>query len=145
VEEGYTYDSSRFPIARRGYGTASCDRRPHTLHTPSGPLAEYPPATWLVAGQRIPVAGGGWFRQLPLSVIRRGLAAVLHDDMPAVFYIHPWEIDPGQPRLPVGMVTTLRHYRGLAAAEGRLRELLSTWRFTSFRELRQVAVAGAVA
>jgi polysaccharide deacetylase family protein (PEP-CTERM system associated) len=136
VEEGYLYDSSRFPIARRGYGTASGERRPHTLPTPSGPLAEYPPATWLLAGQRVPVAGGGWFRQLPLSVIRRGLAAVLREGMPAVFYIHPWEIDPGQPRLPVGLVTSLRHYRGLTTAEARLRALLGTWRFTSFRALR---------
>lgn len=145
VEEGYTYDSSRFPIVRRGYGTASGDRRPHTLHTDAGPLAEYPPATWLLAGQRVPVAGGGWFRQLPLGVIRRGLAAVLREGMPAVFYIHPWEIDPGQPRLPVGLVTTLRHYRGLSAAEARLRALLGTWRFTSFRALQQGAPTGVAA
>lgn len=145
VEEGYAYDSSRFPIARRGYGSANGERRPHILHTASGPLAEYPPATWLLAGQRVPVAGGGWFRQLPLGVIRRGLAAVLREGMPAVFYIHPWEIDPGQPRLPVGIVTTLRHYRGLAAAEARLRSLLGTWRFTSIRALQQSAPAGVAA
>ncbi len=135
VEEGHTYDSSRFPIARRGYGSASGRRDPHVLHTASGPLDEYPPAVWLFAGRRVPVAGGGWFRQLPLSIIRHGLGAVLRDGMPAVFYIHPWEIDPAQPRLPVGMVTRIRHYRGLSAAEARLRDLLSTWRFQSFRQL----------
>jgi polysaccharide deacetylase family protein (PEP-CTERM system associated) len=135
VEEGYTYDSSRFPIARRGYGAAGGRRDPHMLSTAAGPLAEYPPAVWLVAGQRVPVAGGGWFRQLPIAIIRRGLAAVLHERMPAVFYIHPWEIDPAQPRLPVGMVTRIRHYRGLHAAEARLRDLLSTWRFQSFAQL----------
>jgi polysaccharide deacetylase family protein (PEP-CTERM system associated) len=135
VEEGYRYDSSRFPIARRGYGTASGDHAPHLIHTPSGPLAEYPPAVWRVAGQRVPVAGGGWFRQLPLPVIRRGLAAVLAEGMPAVFYIHPWEIDPDQPRLAVDLLTRVRHYRGLEAAERRLRSLLATWRFESFERL----------
>jgi len=139
VEEGYTYDSSRFPIARRGYGTASGRKDPHWLHTESGPLAEYPPAVWEVAGARVPVAGGGWFRQLPLWVIQRGLQAVLQSGRPAVFYIHPWEVDPGQPRLPVGMLTRVRHYRGLGAAEDRLRTLLRTWRFGSFQELMQTS------
>lgn len=133
VEEGYRYDSSRFPIARRGYGTASGRCDPHMLDTASGPLAEYPPAVWEVLGARVPVAGGGWFRQLPLWVIRQGLGAVLRTGRPAVFYIHPWEIDPGQPRLAVGTITTIRHYRGLSAAESRLRTLLRTWRFTSFQ------------
>ena len=137
VEEGYTYDSSRFPIARRGYGTASGQKDPHWLHTESGALAEYPPAVWEVAGARVPVAGGGWFRQLPLWVIQRGLGAVLASGQPAVFYIHPWEVDPGQPRLPVGTLTRIRHYRGLRAAEDRLRTLLRTWRFGSFEELMQ--------
>lgn len=137
VEEGHRYDSSRFPIARRGYGSALADRRPHVLHTDSGPLMEYPPAVWLLGGQRVPVAGGGWFRQLPLPVIRKGLGAVLASGMPAVFYIHPWEIDPDQPRLSVKFLTRVRHYRGLAAAESRLRTLLGSWRFTSFAGLMQ--------
>ncbi len=135
VEEGYTYDSSRFPIARRGYGTASGRCDPHILETEAGPLAEYPPAVWKVLGARVPVAGGGWFRQLPLWVIQRGLGAVLRTGQPAVFYIHPWEIDPDQPRLAVGTLTTIRHYRGLRVAESRLRTLLCTWRFTSFQHL----------
>lgn len=145
VEEGYTYDSSRFPIARKGYGTASGQRQPHVIQTASGPLHEYPPAVWMVGGQRVPVAGGGWFRQLPLAVIRRGLGAVLSSGMPAVFYIHPWEIDPGQPRLPVSLVTRVRHYRGLDAAESRLRSLLNTWRFESFAGLMGARAAAVSA
>ena len=135
VEEGYQYDSSRFPIARRGYGTASGRCDPHWLDTAAGPLLEYPPAVWELLGARIPVAGGGWFRQLPLWIIKRGLGAVLRSGQPAVFYIHPWEIDPDQPRLAVGAITTIRHYRGLRSAESRLRSLLSTWKFTSFHQL----------
>lgn len=139
VEEGYQYDSSRFPIARRGYGSAHAATTPHIIETPSGPLREYPPAVWNVMGVRVPVAGGGWFRQLPLGVIRRGLAASLAQGVPAVFYIHPWEIDPGQPRLPVSSVTRIRHYRGLAAAESRLRSLLSRFSFRSFAQLEAAA------
>lgn len=135
VEEGYVYDSSRFPIARRGYGTASGDHTPHVLTTEAGPLNEYPPAVWPVAGIKVPVAGGGWFRQLPAWVIHRGLSAVLEGGQPAVFYIHPWEIDPGQPRLSVGMLTRVRHYRGLAACDARLATLMRTFPFVSFRDL----------
>lgn len=137
VEEGYSYDSSRFPIARRGYGTAVGEAIPHYLNTASGPLAEYPPAVWNVAGLRVPVAGGGWFRQLPLPVILQGLGAVLKSGYPAVFYIHPWELDAQQPRIPVPILTRIRHYRGLAKSEDRLRRLLQTWNFTSFQELMQ--------
>lgn len=135
VEEGYTYDSSRFPIARSGYGTASGESIPHFLQTTAGPLAEYPPAVWNVGGLRVPVAGGGWFRQLPLPVIAHGLDAILASGRPAVFYIHPWEVDPGQPRLPVGFITHIRHYRGLASASGRLRTLLESRKFRSFQHL----------
>ena len=135
VEEGYRYDSSRFPISRAGYGTATGQRGPHMIATPAGDLMEFPPAVWIVGGQRIPVAGGGWFRQLPLAVIRHGLSAVMADGLPAVFYIHPWEIDPGQPKMNVGWVTRVRHYRGLSQAEARLRSLLGTWRFEALDSL----------
>lgn len=138
VEEGHLYDSSRFPIARRGYGTASGEAIPHYLHTASGPLAEYPPAVWNVGRLRVPVAGGGWFRQLPLPIIRHGLGAVLASGHPAVFYIHPWEVDPGQPRMPVDLVTRIRHYRGLSNAGRRLRALLHTWTFTSFQQIMRI-------
>lgn len=135
VEEGYQYDSSRFPIARPGYGTASGARVPHVLHTEAGALHEYPPAVWPVAGVQVPVAGGGWFRQFPAWLIHRGLDAVLQSGQPAVFYLHPWEVDPGQPRLPVGLLTRVRHYRGLGACEERLRALLQRFEFTSFHQL----------
>ena len=139
VEEGYEYDSSRFPISRRGYGAANALREPHLLHTSAGPLREYPPAVWPVAGVRVPVAGGGWFRQLPLGIIQRGLDAVLREGIPAVFYIHPWEIDPDQPRLSVPLLTRIRHYRGLDRASQRLSTLLARYRFQSFAQLESVS------
>lgn len=135
VETGHAYDSSRFPIRRSGYGAAHGLRSPYVISTKSGPLQEYPPAVWSALGMRVPVAGGGWFRQLPLPVISRGLSAVLAEGIPAVFYIHPWEIDPDQPRLPVPALTRIRHYRGLAQAEDRLHQLLSRFRFRSIAQL----------
>lgn len=135
VETGHTYDSSRFPIARKGYGSAVGARFPYYLDTDSGPLAEYPPAVWDAWGARIPVAGGGWFRQFPSWVTNAGLAAVLREGQPAVFYLHPWEVDPGQPRLSVGLLTRIRHYRGLAACERQLSALLRHHSFTSFAGL----------
>lgn len=139
VEEGHAYDSSRFPISRPGYGTAKGARVPHVLHTTSGPLMEYPPAVWPVAGLQIPVAGGGWFRQFPDWVIQSGLSAVMESEQPAVFYIHPWEIDPDQPRIPVGILTRIRHYRGLTTCASRLTALLRRYPFRSFRDLQASA------
>jgi polysaccharide deacetylase family protein (PEP-CTERM system associated) len=144
VEEGYRYDSSRFPIARPGYGTASGSRIPHVIHTDAGPLFEYPPAVWPVAGVNVPVAGGGWFRQFPRWVIERGLAQVLQEGQPAVFYLHPWEVDPEQPRLPVGPLTRVRHYRGLHACADRLRLLMQRFAFRSIRSFESAPVTSAV-
>ena len=144
VEEGYTYDSSRFPITRPGYGTASGAREPHVLATEAGPLHEYPPAVWPVAGINVPVAGGGWFRQFPRWVIERGLAQVLREGQPAVFYLHPWEVDPGQPRLPVGPLTRIRHYRGLHECADRLRRLMRRFAFRSIRSFESAPATTAV-
>ncbi|MBL0937513.1 MAG: DUF3473 domain-containing protein [Gemmatimonadaceae bacterium] len=135
VEEGHTYDSSRFPISRPGYGTASGERAPHVLQTEAGPLHEYPPAVVSVAGQQVPVAGGGWFRQFPAWVTTSGLSRVLREGRPAVFYLHPWEVDPTQPRLPVGAVTRIRHYRGLDVCADRLEQLMRRFAFQSFQNL----------
>lgn len=143
VEEGYTYDSSRFPITRPGYGTSVGVREPHVLITDAGPLHEYPPAVWPVAGVNVPVAGGGWFRQFPRWVIERGLTQVLRGGQPAVFYLHPWELDPDQPRLPVGALTRVRHYRGLHTCADRLRHLMRRFAFRSVRALADAPMSPA--
>jgi hypothetical protein len=78
----------------------------------------------------LPVAGGGYFRLLPYRWTRWGIARVNRlEQRPVVFYLHPWEIDPGQPRLPAGRLGEFRHYRNLAETEGRLRQLLEDFRF----------------
>jgi polysaccharide deacetylase family protein (PEP-CTERM system associated) len=134
LEEGYTYDSSLFPIRRPDYGYPASPVIPHEIRRPSGVLLEIPMATARVFGMRIPAAGGGYLRQLPYALIQRAARDAVARRRPGMFYIHPWEVDPGQPRLPVGVVTRLRHYGGLEKTLGHLERLLTEFRFTSVAE-----------
>jgi hypothetical protein len=84
----------------------------------------------------LPVAGGGYFRLLPYWWTRWGIARLNGvEGQPAVFYLHPWEIDPDQPRIPAGVVSRFRHYRNLDKTEARLRRLLGDFRFSSLQRL----------
>lgn len=144
LEEGFEYDSSRFPIHRPGYGSPGTPLVPHVIERTAGRLLEVPLATATYFGWRVPSAGGGYLRQLPLAVIRRGFCQATARGVPAMFYIHPWELDPQQPRLEVPPLTRLRHYRGLASTEERLERLLAEFRFTSVEERMSDSVfAGA--
>ena len=129
IEEGYCYDSSLFPILRRGYGYRTARRTPHVIERDSGQLYEFPLATTRILNCSIPAAGGGYLRQFPLSLIRRAFRQATERREPATFYIHPWEIDPGQPRLPVSQLTRIRHYRGLNETLPRIERLLEEFRF----------------
>jgi polysaccharide deacetylase family protein (PEP-CTERM system associated) len=131
LEEGYTYDSSLFPIRRPDYGYPASPVIPHEIRRPSGVLLEIPMATARVFGMRIPAAGGGYLRQLPYALIQRAARDAVARRRPGMFYIHPWEVDPGQPRFPVGMLTRMRHYGGLEKTLGHLERLLTEFRFTS--------------
>ena len=131
LEEGYTYDSSLFPIRRPDYGYPSAPTRPHEIIRPSGTLLEIPLATVNLFGVRVPAAGGGYLRQLPYALTRAAARQASRRKHPGMFYIHPWEIDPGQPRLPVDWVTRVRHYRGLGHTLGRLERFLSEFRVIS--------------
>jgi len=129
IEEGYRYDSSLFPIRRRGYGYPSAQRGPHIIERPRGLLAEFPLATASFLGYPIPAAGGGYLRQFPIGIIRRAFREASERCEPATFYIHPWEMDPGQPRLPVSVLNRVRHYRGLADTASRIDALLRDFSF----------------
>lgn len=131
LEEGYRYDSSLFPIRRRGYGYPAAQRVPHMLPRQAGWLAEFPLATTSILAYPVPAAGGGYLRQFPYAVIRRAFREATERSQPATFYIHPWEIDPGQPRLPVSSLNRVRHYRGLEGTLGRIERLLAEFRFGS--------------
>jgi polysaccharide deacetylase family protein (PEP-CTERM system associated) len=130
LEEGYEYDASIFPIRHDRYGIPVSHRRPYLIQRQTGTLAEVPGTTTRVGPLNLPVAGGGYFRLLPYWWTRWGISRVNRLDRgPAIFYLHPWEIDPDQPRLPASWLGRLRHYRNLDRAESRLRRLLSDFRF----------------
>jgi len=131
LEEGYTYDSSLFPIRRPDYGYPSAPTGPHQITRPSGTLLEIPLATVEVFGMRLPAAGGGYLRQLPYALTRAAARQASERKLPGMFYIHPWEIDPDQPRLPVDWITRVRHYRRLGLTFARLERLFSEFRFIS--------------
>lgn len=133
VEEGYRYDSSLFPITRPGYGYSGGARDPHLLKTQAGPLVELPPSTLRRAGINLPAAGGAYFRLLPYALTRAALRESASRGVPGTFYVHPWEVDPEQPRLAVSWSTRTRHYGGLRRTVPRLKRLLEEFRFSSVR------------
>lgn len=139
IEEGYTYDSSLFPIARPGYGYAGGARDPHVLKSQAGTLLELPPATLRRAGLNVPAGGGAYFRLLPYGLTRAAFRDCARRGVPGTFYVHPWEVDPDQPRLDVSWSARTRHYGGLARTVPRLERLLAEFRFNSVRGAGTVA------
>jgi polysaccharide deacetylase family protein (PEP-CTERM system associated) len=129
IAAGYAYDSSLFPVRRRGYGYPDAIRVPHVIERAGGRISEFPLATTSFFGYPVPAAGGGYLRQFPLGILRRAFREATERRIPATFYIHPWEIDPGQPRLPVSPLTAVRHYRGLGTALARIDRIVSEFRF----------------
>jgi polysaccharide deacetylase family protein (PEP-CTERM system associated) len=125
-EAGYEYSSSVYPVRHDHYGMPDAPRFPHR---PNGDLGilELPPTTLPFFGRNLPAAGGGWFRLLPYEVSRWMLRRVnLEDQAPCMFYFHPWEVDPEQPRQTgLSAKTRFRHYVNLHRMPGRLRKLLN--------------------
>lgn len=141
IDLGFEYDSSIFPIRHDRYGIPGADPRPSRLTAPSGrTLAEFPLSAASYLGVRVPVSGGGYFRLLPYLVTRSGLRQINGSgERPFAFYLHPWEIDPQQPRVRVGWLSRFRHYTNLDRCESRLRRLLEEFRFASMREVLHCA------
>ncbi len=141
LEEGHRYDSSLFPVRRAGYGYDGGTRHPHWLERPAGRLAEFPPATLQVLGRTLPAAGGAYFRLLPYGLVRAALRGAARRGEPGTFYIHPWEWDPGQPRLDVPLLTRVRHYGGQAGVMARLERLLKEFAVAPIRDHPMLARA----
>jgi polysaccharide deacetylase family protein (PEP-CTERM system associated) len=133
-ELGFTYDSSIYPIHHDRYGMPGAPRGPFRFQTPSGPMTEFPITTFRLAGHNMPVGGGGYLRLLPRLYTRMGLKSVQTEGLPIVVYIHPWEVDAEQPRLPVSLKSRLRHYTNLSRTFDRLQHVLEEGNYTSFRE-----------
>jgi polysaccharide deacetylase family protein (PEP-CTERM system associated) len=123
VEAGYRYSSSVYPVQHDHYGMPDAPRFPY-LARPQ--LAEIPITTTRLFGRNLPAGGGGYFRFVPYAVSRWAIRRVNRiDQRPTIFYLHPWEIDPEQPRVPgTSLKTRFRHYVNLARTEPRLARLL---------------------
>ncbi len=130
-ELGFAYDSSIFPIRHDRYGIPDFPRFPHRVRGGEGDgLVEFPLTTARLLGRNLPVAGGGYLRLLPAAITHWGVRQVnRREGKPAILYLHPWEIDPAQPRQRVGWLTRIRHYHNLGRMEARLIGLLDRFRF----------------
>ncbi|MHB8773318.1 MAG: XrtA system polysaccharide deacetylase [Syntrophales bacterium] len=135
-EEGFSYDSSVFPIQHDIYGFPGFNRFSTVLRGESGgEILEIPPSTVRVLGRNIPVAGGGYLRLYPFSITEWAIRHLNDfEKEPAVVYLHPWEIDPGQPRMNGRLLSRFRHYVNLEKTESRLASLLGRFRFGPIRE-----------
>ena len=135
-EAGFRYDSSIFPIVHDRYGIPDAPRFPHRLKASrGGELVEFPMSTVMLLGRRVPVAGGGYFRIMPYALTRRALRRINREGQPAMVYLHPWELDPDQPRLPVGALTRFRHLVNVDKTEARLVRLLGDFAFAPAAEV----------
>ncbi|MDB5036167.1 MAG: polysaccharide deacetylase and domain protein [Chlorobi bacterium] len=130
-EMGIRYDSSVFPYAGHpDYGIVDA---PLDIHSHDNGIIEIPMSCAVVAGRRIPCGGGGYFRIMPYFMTRRLIDACHRDGRGVMFYIHPWELDPRQPRIASGRMDRFRHYQNLESVERKITMLLRDFRFTSIR------------
>lgn len=129
AENGYRYDSSVFPARHRHGGQPGAALGPRTISTPSGSVEEFPISVLPFLGRRLCLFGGGYFRVAPFALVRLGARSVLDSGRPLVLYLHPREIDPSQPRLPLGFTRSLRAYVNLHRTEPKLNQLLHEFSF----------------
>ncbi|ACL73466.1 polysaccharide deacetylase [Thioalkalivibrio sulfidiphilus HL-EbGr7] len=136
-EAGFEYDSSIFPVRHDRYGIPGAGRWPHEMTLNEGRrLVEFPLSTVRWAGMTLPMAGGGYFRLYPYALSRAGFRNINQGaGKPFVFYLHPWEVDPGQPRIKAKALSRFRHYNNLHRCESRLRRLLNDFRFAPMRDV----------
>ena len=134
VEEGFQYDSSIYPVVHDRYGIPNAERFPYVISCANGgSLCEFPLSTLRIMRTNIPIAGGGYFRLFPYEFTRWAIRKLNNDGRPAIVYIHPWEIDPSQPRLDGSVISRFRQYNNLDKTEKRLKALLRDFDFVPIR------------
>ena len=134
-EAGYRYDSSVWPGSRGHGGLPNARPVPHIITTKHGDLVEFPISMARTAGRQMYFFGGGYLRFFPYALIKSKVDQVLAEDRPVVFYLHPREIDPGQPRLPMSIKRRFMTYTGMRTTEPKLHALFRDFKFTTFAEL----------
>ncbi len=137
AETGFRYDSSIFPIVHDRYGIPDAPRFPHRRPaSDGGTIAEFPLSTVSSFRWRLPVAGGGYFRLVPYRLTAWAVRHLNQSErQPAIVYLHPWEMDPGQPRLGIGALANLRHSLNTQTTESKLRKLVREFRFAPVRDV----------
>lgn len=130
---GVDLDSSIQPVRHPDYGVGHAPTRPYRLLGSHGELLEFPPLTWDVFGKHLPVGGGGYLRLFPLALLRAGLRQKQALGAPGCLYLHPWEVDPQQPRQRLGGLRGFRHYVNLHRTFAKLDSLLCAFPFTTLR------------
>jgi FemAB-related protein (PEP-CTERM system-associated) len=137
LEEGFRYDSSTYPIVHDRYGHHGAPRFPFEIwRDGSERLVEFPIGTVRVLGWNMPIGGGGYFRLAPFSMTRMGISRVnATEHRPVMFYLHPWEIDPDQPRPGMARRHAFRHYVGVKKQAEKLARLLRCFHFTTARDV----------
>jgi polysaccharide deacetylase family protein (PEP-CTERM system associated) len=132
AEAGFSYDSSSFP-ASRGHGGMKTGRlAPYRKQTPAGELVEFPVSVAEVLGKRLCFFGGGYLRLFPYALIKRMSRVLLDQGRPVIFYVHPREIDPDHPRLPMSASRRFKTYVNLRTTEQKIRSLLAEFPVTTF-------------
>jgi polysaccharide deacetylase family protein (PEP-CTERM system associated) len=137
AEEGFHFDSSVFPVRHDLYGIPDAERFPSWQISQHGPrVFEFPPSTIRWGNHNFGVAGGGYLRLIPYGFTRWAIRNINEvENQPAMVYFHPWEIDPGQPKLRAGCRSMFRHYMNLSKMEGKIERLLQDFRFTTLSDV----------
>jgi polysaccharide deacetylase family protein (PEP-CTERM system associated) len=135
IEEGYRYDSSIYDRFRSSQGCRETRTGAYQLKTHAGTIFEVPPSTMSACGFQLPVAGGGYFRLFPYAASRMFLKSLEKQGSQLVMYLHPWELDPEQPRMDGPVLSKVRHYLNLGRTEQRLRWLLRDFSFAPINEV----------
>ena len=143
AEEGYRYSSSIYPVRHDLYGVPDAPRFPY--RPAAGALMELPMTTVRLGGRNLPCAGGGYFRLMPYPLFRTLLRRFNRAEAaPGVFYFHPWEVDPGQPRVTAASrMARFRHYVNIAAMPGRLERLLRDFAWDRMDRVFAPVLAGS--
>lgn len=136
AEEGFCYDSSIFPVYHDRYGIPDWDRFPTMIKEGDYAIYEVPPSTYRIGSFNLPIAGGGYLRLFPVRFLAYCIDRINKiERSPAVMYIHPWEIDTGQPKIRISFKKAFRHYNNLDATEEKLTYLLNKFRFGTVSEM----------
>ncbi|MGH7897399.1 MAG: DUF3473 domain-containing protein, partial [Candidatus Binatia bacterium] len=140
---GFRYDSSIFPVRNWRYGIEDFSPRPQRIDTASGPILELPISVRRLLGRNVPISGGAYFRLYPYSLTKRNLSALEAEGRPAVFYLHPWELDPDHPRVSFHWKARITHYANLRSTAGKLERLLDDFAFAPLGEVLELEIPGA--